>query len=110
MTSALAAAAKAIRADIKVARAAKTLPPHPEGIVIRVTSRRASLMTAIDIDVSGAPHSWAYSGGNGAVSRPSPANLTLREALRRIAGRHYQAGGPGDQGSFINVAIHLEES
>lgn len=109
--SPLARAAALIRADIKTAVADGTLPPYPAGAVIRVRSRRASLMTAIDIDVCGIPRPWAYTGGGEYTglpvqpSRPTPANLLLRQALREIAGRHYEDNGSS---SFISVHFHLD--
>jgi hypothetical protein len=62
-------------------------------------------MTSINISILNAPRSWAYTGGGLAVSRPSPASLLLREALEKIAARHYRADG---QGSFITATIDHE--
>lgn len=104
--SALAVAAKMIRSDIKLALADGTLPALPEGVTVKVRARRASLMSSIDIDVMDAPHSWAYDTRPGAINRPSSANLLLREALRKIAERHYEADG---QGRFIDVQTHLKQ-
>jgi hypothetical protein len=101
----LAQAAKAVRADIKAAVTANSLPPHPEGITFRVRCERASLMTAVRVEILNVPRSWLYDDRPGAVNRPSPASLILRSALTRIAARHYHADG---QGSFITAEIDLE--
>jgi hypothetical protein len=103
--SPLAQAAAKIRADIKTAAANRTLPDYPEGVTFRVRSRRASLMQAIDIEVLGVPRSWLYESRPGAVNRPSPAWLLLRDALERTAARHFAANGST---SFIDVQVDSE--
>lgn len=105
MASPLAEAAKAIRADIKAAVAARSLPPHPAGITFRVRCERAALMSVIDIAVQNAPRSWAYTAARGGGIRSSDAVLQLRAALTRIAARRYP---PDDQGRFVTADIDFE--
>jgi hypothetical protein len=100
--SPLAQAAAKIRAGIKAAAANRALPAYPDGVTFRVRSRRASLMQAIDIEVLGVPRSWLYESRPGAVNRPSPAWLLLRDALEQLAGRHFAATGST---SFIGVQV-----
>jgi hypothetical protein len=99
MPSPLAEAAKAIRADIKAAVAAGTLPGRPDGITFSVRTERASLMTAINVGVLAVPDSWMRTGDAGS-RRPSAEWQALESALKDIARRHYQADG---QGRFISV-------
>lgn len=103
MTSPLAQAAAKIRADIKAG--APELPPYPAQAVIRVRSRRASLMSAIDVEVENVPRSWLIEDGT--PNRRSNASLLLAHALREITERHYEADG---RGSFISVQFHFEEA
>jgi hypothetical protein len=101
--SPLTKAAKAIRADIKAAVSDGTLPALPDGAVIRVRSRRASLMTAIDIEIENVPRSWLIEAGT--PNRRSGASRLLELALLAIGERYYRADG---RGSFLDVQFHLK--
>jgi hypothetical protein len=105
MPSELARAAANVRAAIVTAVSDGTLPPYPEGIRFRVRSRRASLMTAVDVEVLGVPVAWAHPRDGGRASRPSREWRDLEAALKEIASRHYKEDG---QGRFVSVAVDQE--
>lgn len=96
--SPLAQAAKLTRGGIKAAVAGRKLPAYPDGIEFRVRARRASLMQAIDIELLNVPSSWR----SDASGRPSPAWLELRDALKDIAARYFNADGSV---TFIDVQV-----
>ena len=91
--SPLARCAAEIRADIKTAVTAGTLPPYPDGITFSVTKQTGAASTAIFIELLNAPRSWLLDSTPGVVNRRSPEFSQLRDALIQIAARRLDADG-----------------
>lgn len=102
MPSELAKSAASIRAAVKAAVTAKTLPPYPDGITFRVQSRRGAQVNAIDIEALHVPRAWAVPRDKFGISRPSAAWSALEAALTGIAAAHYKADG---RGAFLALVI-----
>lgn len=105
MPSELAQAAKKIRADVKAAAAAKSLPPHPDGITFKVTSGTAAAMTEIRVDALNVPLAWAAPRDEDGVRHYTRDWKELEGALLEIVARHYQADG---KNSFASVSIDFD--
>lgn len=91
--SPLARCAAEIRADIKAAVTAGTLPPYPDGITFSVTKQTGAAFTAIFVELRNAPRSWLLDSTPGAVNRRSPEFARLHEAITQIAARRLDDGG-----------------
>jgi hypothetical protein len=91
--SPLGRCAAEIRADIKAAVNAGTLPPYPDGITFQVTKQTGAASTAIFIELVNAPRPWLLDSTPGVINRRSPEFARLHEALKQIADRRLGAGG-----------------
>lgn len=92
-TSPLARCTAEIRADIKAAATAGTLPPYPDGITFSVTKQAGAASTTVFIELRNAPRSWLLDTTPGVVNRRSPEFTRLHEELTQIARRRLNAGG-----------------
>jgi hypothetical protein len=91
--SPLARCAAEIRAEIKSAVAAGTLPPYPDGITFSVTLQTGAASTAIFIELRNAPRPWLADSTPGVINRRSPQFARLHEELTQIAARRLAGGG-----------------
>jgi hypothetical protein len=91
--SPLAQCAARIRADIKSAARAGTLPPYPDGTTFRVTIQTAAAHSAIYIELLDVPRPWLLDTTPGVINRRSPEFALLRETLMQIAARRLDAAG-----------------
>jgi hypothetical protein len=91
--SPLARCAAEIRAGIKSAVAAGTLPPYPDGITFSVTTQTGAASAAIFIELRNAPRPWLADSTPGVINRRSPQFTRLHEALKQIAARRLADGG-----------------
>jgi hypothetical protein len=98
-TGTTAAAAKLVRADIKAAVKARTLGSYPAGITFSVRTRNASMMSAIDVSINGAPDDWKITG-----QRVSAEVIGLGGALSQIIARYFD-----DDGSIYFADIYLDD-
>jgi hypothetical protein len=91
--SPLAQCATRIRADIKSAAGAGTLPPYPDGTTFRVTIQTGAAHSAIFIELLDVPRPWLHDSTPGVINRRSPEFSLLCETLRQIAARRLDAAG-----------------
>jgi hypothetical protein len=82
--SPLAQAAKTVRAQIKVDRAAGKYEGLPAEVKISVRSETASMYSNLAIDLSGVPIQWGWEHGG----KPAPALKKIAEALADLGREH----------------------
>jgi hypothetical protein len=105
-------AAKKIRADIKTSAAAKELGEYPASVTFSVRTEYASLMSAIDVTIKGAPDEWVFIESDptrriGGRRDLTPSIRALADLLYAIVTRYYE---PNQRSRFVSINVQQDES